>query len=155
MHRVKYDGKFPEVPTIPAPLQIITARVNSLLSKIETVPIEKIGKDLGDTLANVKRISDSKELLKTVQALNDTLQNTKQLVQNLDANVAPAVSSTLDQAQKTLVSVEGTLGKDSPMQHELRRALKELGEAARSIRVLADYLERHPDALIYGKGKAK
>ena len=152
---VKFDGKFPEVPTIPAPLQIITARVNSLLSKIESVPIEKIGKDLGDTLANVKRLSDSKELLETVQALNETLQHTRKLVQNLDANVAPAISSTLDQAQKTLVSVEGTLGKNSPMQHELRRALKELGEAARSIRVLADYLERHPDALIYGKGKAQ
>jgi paraquat-inducible protein B len=151
--QVKFEGQFPEVPTIPAPLQIITARVNSLLSKIETVPIEKIGKDLGDTLANVKRISDSKELLESVKALNETLQQTRKLVQKLDTNVAPAISSTLDQAQKTLVSVEGTLGKDSPMQHELRRALKELGEAARAIRVLADYLERHPDALIYGKGK--
>ena len=153
--QVKFEGKFPEVPTVPAPLQIITARVNSLLSKIETVPIEKIGKDLGDTLANVKSISDSKELLETVQALNETLQHTRKLVQNLDTNVAPAISSTLDQAQKTLVSVEGTLGKDSPMQHELRRALKELGEAARAIRVLANYLEQHPDALIFGKGKAQ
>ena len=76
-------------------------------------------------------------------------------MQNLDSNVAPAISSTLDQAQKTLVSVEGTLGQDSPLQHEMRRALKELAEAARSIRILTDYLERHPEALIYGKGKAK
>jgi paraquat-inducible protein B len=152
---IKHKGKFPEVPTIPAPLQIITARVNSLLSKIETVPIEKIGKDLGDTLKNVKNLTDSAELLQAVKALNETLQHTRQLVQNLDSNVAPAISSTLEQAQKTLVSVEGTLGKDSPMQHEIRRALKELGDAARSIRVLADYLERHPDALIYGKGKAQ
>jgi len=153
--QVKFRGEFPEVPTIPAPLQIITARVNSLLSKIETIPIEKIGKDLGATLHNVKSLTDSAELLQAVKALNETLQSTRQLVQNLDSNVAPAISSTLEQAQKTLVSVEGTLGKDSPMQHEIRRALKELGDAARSIRVLADYLERHPDALIYGKGKAK
>jgi paraquat-inducible protein B len=153
--QVKFGEKFTELPTIPAPLQIITARVNSLLSKIETVPIEKIGKDLGDTLQNVKSLTDSAELLQAVKALNETLQTTRQLVQNLDSNVAPAISSTLDQAQKTLVSVEGTLGKDSPMQHEIRRALKELGDAARSIRVLADYLERHPDALIYGKGKAQ
>jgi paraquat-inducible protein B len=150
-----YGEKFPELPTIPAPLQIITARVNNLLSKIETVPIKQIGKDLGDTLQNVKRLSESKELLETVQALNETLQQTRQLVQNLDSNVAPAISSTLDQAQKTLVSVEGALGQDSPLQHEMRRALKELAEAARSIRILTDYLERHPDALIYGKGKAK
>ena len=153
--QVKLDGQFPEIPTIPAPLQIITARVNELLSKLETVPIEKIGKDLSDTLANVKNLSESKELLGAVQALNETLQETRQLVQKLDSNVAPAISSTLDQAQKTLVSVEGTLGQDSPLQHELRQAIKELGEAARSVRILLDYLERHPNALIYGKGKAQ
>jgi paraquat-inducible protein B len=152
---VKYGGKFPEIPTIPAPLQIITARVNEILSKLETVPIEQIGKDLGNTIQNVKNLSESKELLGAVQALNATLQETRQLVQNLDSNVAPAISSTLDQAQKTLVSVEGTLGQDSPLQHEMRMAIKELGEAARAVRILTDYLERHPEALIYGKGKAK
>ncbi len=151
--QVKYEGSFPEIPTVPAPLQVITARVNDLLTKLETVPIEKIGEDLGDTLDNVKRLSESKELLQAVQTLNETLQHTRQLVQNLDSNVAPAIGSTLDQAQKTLLSVEGTLGKDAPLQHELQRALKELAEAARGIRILTDYLERNPDALIYGKGK--
>ncbi|MEE4265158.1 MAG: MlaD family protein, partial [Desulfobacteraceae bacterium] len=153
--QVKYEGKFPEFPTIPAPLQIITARVNQLLSKLETVPIEQIGKDLGDTLKNVKGLSESKELLGAVQALNQTLQETRQLVQNFDSNVAPAISSTLDQAQKTLVSVEGVLGQDSPLQHEMRQAIMELGEAARSVRILIEYLQRHPNALIYGKGKAQ
>ncbi len=151
--KVIYGGKFAELPTIPAPLQIITARVNNLLSKIEQVPIEKIGKDLETTLKNVKKLTDSAELLQTVQALNDTLQDTRRLAQNLDSNVAPAITATLDRAHQTLVSVEGTLGKDAPLQHDMRRALKELGEAARALRVLADYLERHPDALIYGKGK--
>jgi paraquat-inducible protein B len=153
--QIKYEGKFPEFPTIPAPLQIITARVNQLLSKLETVPIEQIGKDLGDTLQNVKHLSESQELLGAVRALNETLQETRQLVQNFDSNVAPEISSTLEQAQKTLVSVEGTLGQDSPLQHEIRQAIVELGEAARSVRILVDYLERHPNALIYGKGKAK
>jgi paraquat-inducible protein B len=152
---IKYGGKFPELPTIPAPLQIITARVNDLLSKIETVPIEQIGKDLGDTLQNVKQLSESKELLEAVQALNQTLQDARELAQNLNTNVAPAITATLDRAQQTLVSVEGTLGKDSPLQYELRLAIKELGESARSLRVLLEYLERHPDALIFGKGKAK
>lgn len=153
--RVKFDGKFPEVPTIPAPLQIITARVNQLLGKLEKLPIEQIGNDLADTLQNVKRLSKSEELIAAVQALNETLQETRQLVQKLDSNIAPAISSTLDQAQKTLVSFEGSLGQDSPLQHDLRQAVKELGDAARAVRILADYLERHPDSLIYGKGKAK
>jgi paraquat-inducible protein B len=151
--QVKYEGKFPELPTIPAPLELITARVSNLLSKVETVPIEKIGKDLEGTLENVKTITDSAELKQAVQALNQTLQETRELVQNLNTKVTPSITATLDHAQQTLVSVEGTLGKDAPLQYEMRQALNELGDAARSLRVLLEYLERHPDALIFGKGK--
>ena len=106
-------------------------------------------------MQNVKHLSESKELLGAVKALNETLLETRQLVQNLDSTVAPKISSTLDQAKKTLVSVEGTLGQDSPLQYEMRQAIMELGEAARSVRILVDYLERHPNALIYGKGKRR
>ena len=34
---------------------------------------------------------------------------------------------------------------------ELRDALQEITSAARSLRVLADYLEQHPESLIRGK----
>ena len=152
--KILYGGKYAELPTIPTPLQLITNRVDKILSKIETVPIAKIGKDLGDTLQNVKKITASAELLQAVQALDETLKETRELAQNLNTNVAPSITATLDQAQQTLVSVEGTLGKDAPLQQELRQALNELGEAARSLRILLEYLERHPDALIFGKGKA-
>ncbi|MGD9173118.1 MAG: MlaD family protein [Desulfobacterales bacterium] len=152
--KVLYGEKYAELPTIPTPLQLITNRVDQILSKIETVPIEKIGKDLEDTLQNVKKITTSAELQEAVRALDETLKETRELAKNLNANVVPAITATLDRAQRTLISVEGTLGKDSPMQHELRQALKEMGEAARSLRVLLDYLERHPDALIFGKGNA-
>jgi paraquat-inducible protein B len=153
--KVLYGEQFPEIPTIPAPLQLITARVNQLLSKIETVPIEKIGQDLGDTLQNVKNLTASAELRQAIRDLDATLKETRELAQNLNMNVAPAITATLDQAQQTLVSVESTLGKDSPLQYEIREAMEELGDAARALRVLLDYLERHPDALIFGKGNAR
>ena len=153
--QANYDGQFPELPTIPAPLQLMTARVGNILDKIETVPIDKIGKDLEATLKNVKDITASAELIQAIQALNQTLQETRELAQNLNTNIAPSIRATLDQAQQTLVSVEGTLGKDAPLQYEMREALEELGEAARSLRILLEYLERHPDALIFGKGNTQ
>jgi paraquat-inducible protein B len=153
--KVLYGEQFPEIPTIPAPLQLITARVNQLLSKIETVPIEQIGQDLGDTLQNVKNLTGSAELRQAIRDLDATLKETRELAQNLNVNVAPAITATLDQAQQTLVSVESTLGKDAPLQYEIREAMEELGDAARALRVLLDYLERHPDALIFGKGNAR
>ena len=56
----------------------------------------------------------------------------------------------------------GALGFDRPtsdtllpLQYELRGTLRELSAAARSIRTLSDYLDRHPDALVFGKGGAE
>ncbi len=47
------------------------------------------------------------------------------------------------------------LGKNAPVQQELRDALQEIALAARSLRVLTDYLERHPESLIRGKTEEK
>ena len=51
----------------------------------------------------------------------------------------------LNNADATLV------GKDAPAQQDLRDALQEITRAARSLRVLTDFLERHPESLIRGK----
>ena len=40
---------------------------------------------------------------------------------------------------------------NSPAAVNLNSALEELSAAARSIRILADYLERHPESLVHGK----
>ncbi|MDM8554814.1 MlaD family protein [Desulfococcaceae bacterium HSG7] len=95
------------------------------------------------------------ELKNAISELNATLKNTQNLTQNLDANVTPKLGLVIKQAQTTLTAIGGTLSQDSPVFHELIRMLRELADAARFIRDLADYLERHPDALIYGKTKQR
>jgi paraquat-inducible protein B len=62
-----------------------------------------------------------------------------------------SLDKTLVQAEGTLKSVESLVAKDSPLSQELQESLHELSDAARSLRVLADYLERHPEALLRGK----
>ncbi len=59
---------------------------------------------------------------------------------------------------RTLVSARGTLDNansfvepNSVQGQELGNTLQEVSRAARSLRVLADYLERHPETLIRGK----
>ena len=48
------------------------------------------------------------------------------------------------------------LAPNSVLDAQLGSMLQEMGGAARAMRVLADYLERHPEALIRGKtGEAK
>ena len=62
-----------------------------------------------------------------------------------------AATSTLVDAQTTVQSANAILGPDAPIRYDLNRMLKELTNAARSLRVLADFLERNPDALLLGK----
>ena len=45
----------------------------------------------------------------------------------------------------------GGYGQNSDMQHGLERLLNQVNDTARSVRTLADYLDRHPEALIRGR----
>ncbi len=180
--KIDWKGRYPKFPTVPTSMEEITANLAHLLRKLEKLPIEQIGNDLRDTVSGAKELMNSAELQKSISALNKTLDqahefaavlNTaiapelknaafnlnsalsqaRNLAKNLNSNVVAQLDATLQQAQSTLKTIGGTVSKDAPLYHQLNRVMKDLGDAARSIRVLADYLERHPDALIYGKGK--
>ena len=89
------------------------------------------------------------------------------IVKKLDTVPIQAIGDDLKKAlvhlDDTLVSARGTfdtatklVAPDSTLDTELSTTLQELSRAARGLRVLADYLERHPEALIRGKaGEAK
>jgi paraquat-inducible protein B len=180
--KINWKGRYPELPTVPTTMDEITTNLTQLLKKLEKLPIEQIGNDLRDTIAGAKGLINSAEVQNSITALNETLtqaqkfaaglntaiapelksavsnlnsalRHAQKLAKNLDSGVAPQLDDTLRQAQSTLKTIGASVGKDSPLYYELRKVLKDLGDAAGSIRVLADYLERHPDALIYGKGK--
>jgi paraquat-inducible protein B len=133
--KIKWDGIYPQMPTIPTPMEEITRNISQIVKKVDKMPLVEIGNDLRDTMAN----------------LSKTTAELQKLVQKLDANVAPAATDTLKQAQTTLIKVDRLLNADSPTGHELKRALAELADAARNISILMDYLERHPDSVIFGK----
>ena len=93
---------------------------------------------------------------------NATLVQTQKLIADaqkvlgrLDAQIEPLSSSlqtTSSSATDTLRSVDRAVAGDSRLGYEMTRALRDVADAARSLKTLADYLERHPDALIRGKG---
>jgi paraquat-inducible protein B len=171
---IRWQGKHPELPTIRAPLEEIGTKVaellskldkfpieqigtkaTALLSKLEKFPIEQMGNDLRDAVQGAKSLTTSPELIETVRSLHEILAELIQLTNGLRTEVAPELSATLDQIRGALLSVEDAMGSGSELQSNLKETLTELGAAARSIRFLADYLERHPEALIRGKGTEK
>ena len=136
-------------------LQNLDSRIDPLAMSIDKT-VKEYGKLARDVDAQVKPLASS---------VDSTLQEAQKLVRNVDGRIEPLVSSidkslkqafdALAQAKKTLAVAEATIEKESPVIYQLDKALKEISRMARSIRSLADYLERHPDALLYGKGKPK
>lgn len=76
-----------------------------------------------------------------------------EIARNLNQALADARAS-FAKTQETLEAVRQT-ASDERSTYELRRALRELAEAARSINTLVDYLERHPEAVLRGKAAEK
>ncbi|MBS1138078.1 MAG: mammalian cell entry protein [Proteobacteria bacterium] len=133
--KLDWNAKPVELPIMPASLQELQATLAEITKKLEKVPFEGIGTDLRQTL----------------QSLDRTLQNTDRLVQRVDKDVAPQARAAIEDARRTFAAAERTLASDAPLQQDARTALRELTRAAEALRVLADYLDRHPEALLRGK----
>jgi len=61
------------------------------------------------------------------------------------------VDETLALAQKTVKGIDTTVGENSTLAYQLDSTLEEIKALSQSIRRLADYLERHPESVIWGK----
>ena len=70
-------------------------------------------------------------------------------------DVTPEMAAALKDVRQTLRSAEKTIADDAPLQQDLRQTLQEVTRAAGSLRVLTDYLERHPESLLRGKPEEK
>jgi paraquat-inducible protein B len=97
--------------------------------------------------------------------LDQTLKDARSLLRNVNSQVDPlavriqktadAARQAIDEVERAFASIAALTGKNSEERKQLNRTLKGLQDAARSIKLWADYLERHPEALIRGKGRSK
>jgi paraquat-inducible protein B len=150
--KIKWAGKYPELPTVPASMEQITENITRFMAKLDKLPLEQIGADLQQTAHGARKLVNSPELLEAIANLNASLKEIKLMVADLRTNVTPEMTTTLEQARKSLAAAEQTLATDSALPVKMKSALDEMSAAARSLRLLLDYLERHPEALLRGKG---
>lgn len=122
----------PEMPSAPGGLQSLQDSLTSLLAKLNKIPFEGIGNDAHQTLTDANL-----------------------LIKRLDTEVVPQARQTLAAAKTALDSANAALQPDSAVQTNAADAMKEMARTAAAFRTLADYLERHPEALIRGKPEDK
>jgi paraquat-inducible protein B len=136
---------------------------------------------LNQTLKNTEKLVENidKRINPIASRLEETIKDYGKLARNVDARVGPMATSitatardtqkliraaerrldevlisaqaALEQAEKALVPVKNFASEDSPFRYNLSQTLQELTEASRAIRELAEYIERHPEALLRGK----
>ena len=122
----------PELPAVPRTLQSLQDSLTRLLAKLNGIPFEAIG-------ANAQR---------TLQSANDVMAK-------LGTDVVPQAHDTLSAAHSALDSANDALQPDTQLQQNASDAMRELAHTAASVRMLTDYLERHPEAVVQGKPGGK
>jgi paraquat-inducible protein B len=150
------DDEYPVIPTVPGALDELRGSVMRALARLQEIPLEDIGNELLTTIRGARELTNSAELRQAITALNRTLQESSSLAGQLNDTALPKIQASLDQIGLTMTSIEANYtGKDSRIYSDLGRLLDELTRASRSLRNLADYLERHPEALVSGKRGVK
>ena len=130
------DGAY-VFPTADNPTDDIEAQLAGIAKKLNKVPFEQIGQDMHRALGT----------------LDATLKQTEQLAKTVNSDLAPQMKETLAEARRTLETARQTFSDDAPLQRNARDTLDQVAKAAASVRVLTDYLQTHPEALIRGKAK--
>ncbi|MBK1718677.1 intermembrane transport protein PqiB [Thiocystis violacea] len=151
---VRY-GDHEVIPTLPGSLQELTTKVTNVLDKVDAIPLDQIGRDLSATAAGANALVNSTVLKQAIVELEGTLAQARGTAERLNQEIAPELANTLRESSATLKNAKSMISDRSPVYVEMQRMFQEVSGAARSIRLMADYLERHPEALIQGKGRGR
>ncbi len=116
-----------ELPTIDSQGEL-QAGINQLIKKIDALPLERVVKHADEDLT---------ELHGTLERVNGGL--------------LPTATNTLNTMHDTLQTVDQLLTDDSPLRSSVEETLDDVQRTLRSVKALAEYLDRHPEALIKGR----
>lgn len=174
-HQLKPE--YPEIPTVPTEIQELLAnlghvdfrgvsdKLNALLARLDSMlgdlNMRQINAGLTNLLASLDSVIGAPDLTNSLAELKLVLADTRRLIQRVNHRVDPLADSatnTLAQAQKTLADLRmgiqdlaGMVEPNASFRTDLAASLDQLGNAARAIADLAEFLQRNPNALLTGR----
>ena len=173
-----HDDDLPEIPTVPSGIQALLTGVQNFITELQsTVDLRQLAVNVANTISGLDELANSQdlregiaganrllnsddtqrisaELNQTLTALRATLSSADSTIAEIRTDAGPLIESlaaTLDSAREVLTTAESSLDKQSGLNFQLVSTLRELESAARSLRGLADYLERDPQAILRGR----
>ncbi|WP_312937823.1 PqiB family protein [Stutzerimonas nitrititolerans] len=119
------------IPTIAGSFDKLQEQLQAMVDKLSKLPIESLADNL-----------------------NGSLDELRQTLKQVNGDVLPQLQRTLERSEQTLQNANHALADGSPQRQQLGDTLEEVQRAVRSVRVLSDYLSRHPESLIRGRNSS-
>jgi len=142
-------------------LDSLTQSASEVLSKINRIDFDAIGKRIADAAKGVDDIVNGPQIKETLASLDASLKSVSDFTRRLDTDAGPFLArlpeisrqleDSLVRVNRLATSVDRAYGSESRFSRELDRLLPQINDTARSIRALSDLLARHPEALIKGR----
>lgn len=135
----------PEIPTSEDSVDQIARQASDVLDKMSEIPFDAIGRDLSQSLASLNRILTEFDNSNTAGKVDN-------VVTNMETTLT-AANDALEQLNATMRSLDHAVAPDSELKYEMTKMLDAVGNAANSLQLFINELNRHPNALISGKDK--
>ncbi len=156
------------------PLDAYAASISRILRRVEDLTnsseLDGIAKEIRRAVANLDRLLESaaknidpalRELRVASEKTSMVMQTIDSTVKHVDAQVEPlsgkaqqalaSLDATLRSGRQAMRTLQATVSEDSPLSADLGYTLREIAEAAKSLRTLTDYLSEHPEAILSGR----
>lgn len=165
------SAPYPEIPTAPTGFELLNERIEATLKKVSDVPLDEVLVQIQVTLGGVQRLLEQgdvdaalRSLRATLDTANRALARSDQTLGSVDAmatdmrqtlggvdGTMKSLQASLAQLDRTLQTVDRNVERSAEVQHTAALALDETNELLKSLRELADTLQRHPESLVRGK----
>ncbi len=136
-------------------LQTSIISLNQLLKNSDAL-VKHLNNEVGPIASDIKGTSEAARA--TLEQLTKTLRFDEGAPGEIASGIKETLSAandTLKETRKAAENINRIAVQNANLGYEIGRTLEEIDKLSRSIRVLADYLERHPEALLRGKNPAK
>jgi len=141
--------KYPEIPSIRGAMEEAPEKISKLLANLAEVDVASIARSLQDAAADARRLLGSPHLARAIEGLDELTKNLNGTVLELKRTVGK-LDPVAAEMKQTATSARRLVAPDGTLWNQLGATLKELEAAARSLRRLADHLNRDPGSILRG-----
>ncbi len=149
------NDDFIELSAVTSSSQEVQKNVTEAIRGIQNIPFETLSAEVILTLKNINQLIGSEDMRQSVRSLARALKSAESILAKVDKKaekITTELHGTLHYSHRAMKKIDAAA---EPILEELPKnlnaTLDEISRSAQSLRLLADYLEQHPEALIRGK----